>query len=289
MPEVYPKISIVTAVFNQREFIEDCIRSILDQNYPNLEYLVIDGGSTDGTTEIIKKYADKLQYWVSEPDNGLYFALQKGFQRATGEIMGWLNSDDVLHKNSLFTIAEIFGSNNDIKWMQGLPTVIDNKNRIVFSREARKDRYEFLLKEYHDGIFIQQESTYWRRDLWERAGSFISTNFEFAGDFELWTRFFEQETLYGTNALIGSFRYRGTGQISKDHYLEYITECDKIIDAAVCKLAGAELSMYKNRLKMKRRKERFPLFSKIMASKGIVNKTNNEVNFDFKEYKFKKI
>src|SRR5450432_2242376 len=92
--DIYPTISIVTPVFNQIDFVEDCIRSILDQNYPNLEYIIIDGGSTDGTTDIIEKYTDQIQYWISEPDHGIYHALQKGFQRSTGEIMGWLNSDD---------------------------------------------------------------------------------------------------------------------------------------------------------------------------------------------------
>jgi glycosyltransferase involved in cell wall biosynthesis len=288
MPDIYPKISIVTPVFNQEEFIEDCIRSILDQNYPNLEYLIIDGSSTDGTTDIIKKYAGKIQYWVSESDNGLYHALQKGFQKTTGEIMGWLNSDDILLQHSLFTIAEIFGNYSDINWLQGLPTVIDNQNRIVYSRRARQDKYEFLMKDYHDGIFIQQESTYWRRNLWEKAGSFISTDYNIAGDFELWMRFFEQGILYGTDALIGSFRYRGKGQMSKDNYPEYLDECDKIVNAAVSRLSGDELSIFKKKLKMKRMKERYPLFSKITTRMGATDKANNEVYFDFKDYKFKK-
>jgi glycosyltransferase involved in cell wall biosynthesis len=288
MTDIYPTISIVTPVFNQIDFIEDCIRSILDQNYPNLEYIIIDGGSTDGTTDIIEKYASKLHYWISEPDNGLYHALQKGFQKSTGEIMGWLNSDDILQNNSLFTIAEILGTHNDVHWLQGLPTVIDIHNRIVFSRKPRHDKYDFLLKEYHDGIFIQQESTYWRRILWEKAGAFISTDYKIAGDFELWMRFFKQGTLYGTNAIIGSFRYRGKGQLSKDHYAEYLDECDKIIDAAVRELSPEESLILKRKKKKKEMKIRFPLLSKLINRRSYPGKLSNEIYFDFNEYKFRK-
>src|SRR6186713_1857154 len=90
MTENFPKISIVTISFNQGDFLERTICSVLDQNYPNLEYIIIDGGSTDGSVEIIKKYQDKLTYWVSEKDKGMYDAIQKGLQRTTGEIMCWL-------------------------------------------------------------------------------------------------------------------------------------------------------------------------------------------------------
>src|SRR5215469_5586779 len=89
-----PKISIVTPSFNQAEFLEETIRSVLDQNYPNLEYVVVDGGSTDGSVDIIKKYAHRLAWWVSEPDDGQYAAINKGFKHSSGEIMAWINSDD---------------------------------------------------------------------------------------------------------------------------------------------------------------------------------------------------
>jgi glycosyltransferase involved in cell wall biosynthesis len=286
MLDLYPKISIVTPVFNQKEFIEDCIRSILNQNYPNLEYIIVDGGSTDGTTEIIKKYETKIHYWISEPDNGLYDALQKGFLKSTGDIMGWLNSDDILHTKSLFTIAEIFASSNDINWVQGLPTVIDKNGRVVYTRKARRDKYEFLLKEYHDGLFIQQESTYWRRKLWDKSGAFISLEYKIAGDYELWMRFFKHSTMYVTNALIGAFRYRGKGQLSKDHYSEYLNECDKITDASVNDLSQEEVSVFKRRQKIKR----FPLMSRLifLRGSGVKKKDSHEIYFDFNEYKFKK-
>src|SRR5688500_12554741 len=138
------------------------MRSILDQNYPNLEYIIIDGGSTDGTVDLIRKYEKYLAYWVTEKDNGLYHALDKGFSRSTGEVMGWLNSDDILHRQSLYVIADIFSNHTNVKWLQGYPTVIDDIGRIVYHRKQRSSKFSFYLKRYHDGVFVQQESTYWK-------------------------------------------------------------------------------------------------------------------------------
>jgi glycosyltransferase involved in cell wall biosynthesis len=106
-----PKISIVTPSFNQGRFIEKTILSVIEQDYPNLEYIIIDGGSTDESVEIIKKYEKHLAYWVSEPDRGQSHAINKGFERATGEIFGWLNSDDWYHPGALKALAEAFAAN----------------------------------------------------------------------------------------------------------------------------------------------------------------------------------
>lgn len=126
-----PKITVVTPNFNQGCFLEETILSVLEQGYPNLEFIVIDGGSTDGSTDIIRKYEKKLAYWVSEPDNGQYHAVQKGFEKSTGEIMTYLNSDDILAKGSLFTAAQIFNDYPQVKWLGGLANHIDESSRIV--------------------------------------------------------------------------------------------------------------------------------------------------------------
>lgn len=129
----YPKISIVTPVFNQVMYLEETILSILNQNYPNLEYIIIDGGSTDGTVDIIKKYEQRLAYWVSEPDRGMYDAIQKGFDKSTGEIMGWLNADDLLYPRSLFAVALTFLQHPEANWITSHHTMIDEKGTVIYN------------------------------------------------------------------------------------------------------------------------------------------------------------
>lgn len=228
----YPRICIVTPSFNQGEFLEETIQSVISQNYPNLDYIIIDGGSTDDSVKIIKKYEKYLSYWISEKDAGLYYALQKGFSKSSGEIMGWINSDDLLHRKSLFVLANIFDNNAQVNWIQGHPSMYDESGMVVDVHDHVYSKYHFYLKRYINGMFVQQESTYWRRSLWEKAGGFISTQYNIAGDFELWVRFFAHELMHYTNALIGGYRVRST-QLSRTHHDEYLKECSAIIDNVV--------------------------------------------------------
>jgi glycosyltransferase involved in cell wall biosynthesis len=227
-----PKISIVTPSFNDCEYLERTILSVLSQNYPNLEYIVIDGGSTDGSVDIIKKYKDELTYWQSEADQGMYYALQRGFDLCTGEVMGWINSDDLLHPGSLFTIGQVFGDYPFVKWLQGLPNAIDESNRIVHISPVPEVDKLFLYQKKHidSKKYIQQESTYWHRSLWEQAGGYISHKYKYAGDFELWIRFFQYEKIYNLNALTGTFRASKSGQASVEHYVEYVNETLAILN-----------------------------------------------------------
>lgn len=201
--------------------MEETILSVLNQNYPNLEYIIIDGGSTDGTVDIIKRYEDRLAYWISEPDNGMYDALQKGFDRSTGEIMGWLNADDMYFKGALHHIANIFLNHVQINWLTGSNTHIDEDGDVLLNIPSRKlNKYQFLTGDY---MWIAQESTLWRRGLWEKAGSHLRTDLTAAGDFELWLRFIQIDTLYYVRNCIGMFRHR-EGQISGelDKYIEEV-------------------------------------------------------------------
>ena len=189
----YPKITIVTPNLNGGLFLEKAICSIVGQNYPNLEYIIIDGASIDNSIEIIKKYSDKISYWISEKDNGMYAAIQKGFARSSGEIMGWLNSDDILHTNSLFHIAKIFQDNPNVEWIEGVNTLIDANDLITNVHiPANRHLYYYLLKLQDSKSFryIQQESTYWKRSLWEKSGASLNVSLKYAGDYELWMRFF---------------------------------------------------------------------------------------------------
>jgi len=233
MPELYhlPKISIITPNFNGAQYLEETILSVLGQNYPYLEYIIVDGGSTDGSLEIIKKYEKRLTWWLSEPDNGMYHAIQKGFDRSTGDIMAWINSDDMYHKNALFTVAEIFDNIPNINWLTGANTFYDEFGRTIHCIQSRMfTKFDFYN---HDFKWIQQESTFWRRQLWEKTGSSLNVNLKYAGDFELWLRFFQYDRLFVTDALIGGFRYRLENQLSLDHIDEYLIEANFEIDKVI--------------------------------------------------------
>jgi glycosyltransferase involved in cell wall biosynthesis len=225
----YPKITIVTVNYNLGQYLEAAILSVLDQGYPNLEYIIVDGGSTDGSVEIIRKYEDRLAWWVSEPDSGQYEALNKGFARSTGEIMAWLNSDDLYYPHSLFAVAEIFQAFPQVKWLQGFPTEFTDAgvalNRVTLPW-ARWSKYRYLTRDFQ---FIQQEATFWRRELWEQAGGYTDANLKLAGDMELWARFFRHEKLYTSLMLLGGFRYRKSGQRSRMLLQAYLDECGKVI------------------------------------------------------------
>src|ERR1700686_3356441 len=112
----WPKITLVTAVYNGEEYLEETMRSIVNQEYPNLEYIVVDDGSTDGTGRIIRKYERGVSCWISQENQGLFAALNAGFARSTGEIMGWLNSSDMLQVNGLFTVGSIFRGLREVEW-----------------------------------------------------------------------------------------------------------------------------------------------------------------------------
>jgi glycosyltransferase involved in cell wall biosynthesis len=214
--EKYPVITVVTPNYNQGDFLERTILSVLDQKYPNLEYIIIDGGSTDNSEAIIKKFEDRLHYWVSEKDDGMYYAINKGFSKSSGEIMCWINSDDVLWEYSLFKIAELFSALKHMQWLQGYPSVIDEQGELMYQREPVSSKYHYYLGIYRkDFSFIQQESTFWRRGLWERSGGKLNTKYGLAADFDLWMRFFKYAALYCTKQQLAAFRKR-EGQKSGD-------------------------------------------------------------------------
>lgn len=178
----WPKISIVTPSFNQAQFLEETIRSVLLQGYPNLEYIIIDGGSTDGSIEILRKYEADLTYWVSEPDRGQSHAINKGFQRTTGEIMTWLNSDDYYHSKTLWTVAEKL-KDQRMTLLIGSSCQINEENSEVVD-DCRKPSWEEMV---YDGRTIPQPSVFWTRDLWEEAGP-LDESLYFVMDYALWLK-----------------------------------------------------------------------------------------------------
>lgn len=184
----WPRISLVTAVYNGEQYLEATIRSILDQNYPNLEYIVVNDGSTDRTLDIIRRYQQHITCIVDQPNKGLYAALNAGFAKSSGEIMGWLNCSDMLHTRGLFVVGSVFAAFQDVEWITGRPTVFNTQGMTVEVQPLpRWTRNRFLAGANRH---IQQESTYWRRSLWERAGGALSEAYRAEGDFEQWVRFF---------------------------------------------------------------------------------------------------
>jgi glycosyltransferase involved in cell wall biosynthesis len=203
-----PLVSIVTPSYNQHEFLEETILSVLDQDYPALEYYVIDGGSIDGSIEIIKKYEKKLTGWISEPDQGQTEAINKGFARCSGEVMAWLNSDDVYQPGAIRSAVEFLENNPEIGLVYGDTDLIDGSGRKIGRFNAQQTSYQRLMR---GGVYIPQPAAFWRRDVWEKSGP-LDPSFYFAMDYDLWVRFSKITTIEYTPQLWASFRIHLEGK-----------------------------------------------------------------------------
>jgi glycosyltransferase involved in cell wall biosynthesis len=226
----WPRIALVTPVFNSGKYIEQTIRSVLAQGYPNLDYFIVDGGSTDGTLDIIRKYESQISGWISEPDNGMYDALNKGFARTSGEIMSWISGTDQYHVGGLSVVASVFRDLPEVKWITGRPTWFNEGGlpiKVLDIQRWSRGRYLAGANRY-----IQQESTFWRRSLWEKAGGYADASRRMSSDVELWARFFRHAQIYSVDALIGGFRlHRDSLVLSNWEACNQIA--DEIIDAEV--------------------------------------------------------
>jgi len=179
-----PKISIVTVSFNQVEYLETCMRSVLEQDYENIEYLVIDGGSTDGSKAIIEKYSDCLAYWQSQKDAGQTDAINQGFARATGEVYAWLNSDDLLLPGTLRKVVEALKANPEVGMVYGDCLLINAKGKALGRFPAAQTDYAKLRQGY---VHIPQQASFWRAELWKQVAP-LDPSFYFAMDYDLWVR-----------------------------------------------------------------------------------------------------
>lgn len=179
-----PLVSIVTPSFNQARYIETTIRSVLEQEYPSIEYMAIDGGSTDGSVDLIQRYADRLAWWVSEKDQGQTDALNKGFSQAKGEIFAWLNSDDTYEPGAVAAAVKYLSDHPEIGMVYADTNFIDEKGRVIGSFPAAQTDYRRLRQGY---VHIPQQAAFFRADLWRQVGP-LDPDFYFAMDYDLWVR-----------------------------------------------------------------------------------------------------
>ena len=220
MVNSYPKISIVTPSYNQGAYFEKTILSVLNQEYPNIEYIVIDGGSTDNSLDTIKKYEKHLKYWVSEQDHGQSNAINKGFSHATGDLLTWLSSDDYYMPGALWTFATMAMAHPETSAFVGAGRIIDETGNIIYYKEPPQHiTIETLYRWLNGGDFMQPSSIF-RRTAWERVGPLDET-VHIALDVDLWLRmakagcrFVSSDSLLSTalshkNAKTTAFKYLG--------------------------------------------------------------------------------
>jgi len=222
------------------------MQSVLPQLGPDGEYVVMDGGSTDGSADIIRQHAAKLTHWQSERDAGQYDAITRGFARTTGEVMAWLNSDDLYCPWAFSLVREIFTALPEVQWLTTTMQIRwDADGRPVrtlhvpgYSRAAALAGEHLPMPGTRALGWIQQESTFWRRSLWEKAGGQIGAGYPLAGDFELWLRFFQHAELYAVETPLGGFRFHGDQKTGGDRG-DYLAEAERAFSAHGGRRPGA--------------------------------------------------
>jgi glycosyltransferase involved in cell wall biosynthesis len=182
-----PLVSIITPSYNQGQFLEATLCSVLEQDYPHLEYIVIDGGSSDDSRQIIERYAPRLACWESQPDRGQAHAINKGLKHAKGDILGWLNSDDVLLPGVASKVAQLFAQNPQVDVIYGRLGRIDASGRLIPTPLLPKDRVEFGLDGLLGECVVNQPGSFWRRAVMERVG-LLDEQLRYSLDYDYWIR-----------------------------------------------------------------------------------------------------
>ena len=244
----WPKVSIVTPSYNQAEFLERTILSVLNQNYPNLEYIIIDGGSTDGSVEIIKKYEKYLAYWISEKDNGQAHAIKKGFEKSTGQILAWLNSDDTYLLGTLFKIVRVFKNNHQADLVFGNIYHIDSLDRRISELRFTKFNFSTLI---YEGGNLHQTGAFWTRKIYDKVGG-INPKYEFCMDYDFFCRVGRNGKLVFIRENLANFRIHNQAKSSKFFYIDE-GEHKEIMRRYLPKNTGGVCLRHKRRLCQMRR------------------------------------
>ena len=214
-----PLVSIITVVLNNKKFLEKSILSVLNQNYKNIELIIIDGGSTDGTLDIVKKYKSKINFLISEKDNGLYDAMNKGIKNSKGSIIGILNSDDIYYSNAISTVVNYFINNKNIDFLFG--GVI--KHKLLHGYKPWKIYWSFGFYSAHSiGFFITRKA--------QMKVGYYNTKYKYSSDYDLFYRMIIKKNMTGMSTkkseVFGKFRRGGIS--SKITFFEYLMETIKI-------------------------------------------------------------
>jgi glycosyltransferase involved in cell wall biosynthesis len=201
-------VSIVTPSYNQSRYIEQTIKSVLSQDYPQIEYIVIDGGSSDGTQNIVKQYEQRLAWWVSEEDAGQTDAINKGFARATGDILAWINSDDTYEPGAVSAAVNSLREHPEVGMVYGDCNYIDGTGHVIGKFRAAQTDYRLLRRGY---THIPQQTMFFRADLWRRVGP-LDPSYYFAMDYDLWTRIAARTEIKYIRQTWANFRLHTSGK-----------------------------------------------------------------------------
>jgi hypothetical protein len=263
----WPSISIVTPNYNYAGTLERTVRSVLNQGYRRLEYVVVDDGSTDGSVDIVRRYEGQLAHWTHRANRGQYESVNEGFRRTGGEVMAWLDSDDIYLPWTLWSVGHIFATCPDVQWVVGPPAVF--QDGVLHHVPRRRPFPRALIR---SGLFhgtpgglgwIPQEHMFWRRSLWERAGE-LRTHLTVGADFDMNVRFARHAELYVCSTLLGGYTLRpgqNRGTVEREQYVLDIASVLREIRAAEPESArlAARVARY-------RRFRKVPLLRRIIRS-----------------------
>lgn len=205
-----PRISVITPLYNQGKYIEQTILSVINQDYANIEHIIIDGGSIDNSVEIIRKYEKHIAYWVSERDQGHRYALKKGFDRATGDVVAWQNADDYYEPNVFGKVMRVFQEHSEVDLVYGNVRMVDENSRPIGELRYAPTNFWSTLFE---GFTMNNQAAFFRRSLWDAMGGITFDDYFF--DYDLFLRATRIARVFFIHQILGNYRkHAGSGYFS---------------------------------------------------------------------------